>query len=133
MKIGFSFGRCIRDIVNGVVDFDDVLLIVTRTRIDDLEYLPEMINEYMSNPHYLADLDEDTCLDVAVRLWESGKIHQPLTYGARLHHVTEQHLWMDVVPTATDMDPGLKEAWEAYRMLLVMRGNSIPSEDRSRF
>lgn len=125
MKIGFSFGRCIRDIVNGVVDFDDVLLIITRTRIEESDYLSGMIREYTWRNDYLEGLDEDHCLDVAVRLWESGKIHQPLMYGARLSHVSEKYLWMDVIPTATDMDPGLKEAWEAYRMLLVMR-NTIP-------
>ena len=34
MKIGLSFSRCIRDIVECRVDYDDVLVIVTRTDFD---------------------------------------------------------------------------------------------------
>jgi len=31
MKIGFSFGRCVRDIVKGIVDIDDVMCVIART------------------------------------------------------------------------------------------------------
>jgi len=34
MKIGLSYSRCVRDIVNGVVDIDDVLVLITRTDFD---------------------------------------------------------------------------------------------------
>ena len=126
MKIGFSFGRGIRDIVNGEISINDVLVIVTRTHIEAPEKLEGVVRAYMHRPDYLMGLDADRCLEVALELWESGKLHQPRAYGATTTHISEGYVWMDVIPTAQDMDPGVKEAWEAYRMLLVMRGNAIP-------
>ena len=34
MKIGLSYSRCVRDIVDGTVDIDDVLVLITRTDFD---------------------------------------------------------------------------------------------------
>ena len=34
MKIGLSYSRCVRDIVDGKVDIDDVLVIIARTDFD---------------------------------------------------------------------------------------------------
>jgi len=34
MKIGLSYSRCVRDIVDGTVDIRDVLVLITRTDFD---------------------------------------------------------------------------------------------------
>jgi hypothetical protein len=34
MKIGLSYSRCVRDIVDGRVDIADVLVLITRTDFD---------------------------------------------------------------------------------------------------
>jgi len=34
MKIGLSYSRCMRDIVDGTVDIEDVLLVIARTDFD---------------------------------------------------------------------------------------------------
>ena len=34
MKIGLSYSRCVRDIVDGVVSIDDVLIVISRTDFD---------------------------------------------------------------------------------------------------
>lgn len=34
MKIGLSYSRCVRDIVDGVVNIDDVLVVIARTDFD---------------------------------------------------------------------------------------------------
>jgi hypothetical protein len=34
MKIGLSYSRCVRDIVDGVVDISDVLVVIARTDFD---------------------------------------------------------------------------------------------------
>jgi len=34
MKVGLSYSRCVRDIVDGQVDIDDVLVLITRTNFD---------------------------------------------------------------------------------------------------
>ena len=128
MKIGFSFGRCVRDIVNGEIRLDDVLVIVTRTHIEDPEQLEGVVRAYLHEPDYLMGCDADRCLEVALELWYSGKLHQPRRHGAYPTRISEAYVWMDVIPTAKDMDPSVQAAWEAYRMLLVMRGNTIPDK-----
>ena len=45
MKIGFSLGRCVRDIVNGEVDIDDVAFLITATNIKTPEQVhPQYMN-----------------------------------------------------------------------------------------
>jgi len=39
MKIGFSLGRCVRDIVNGDIGLDEVAFIITATSISSVEQL----------------------------------------------------------------------------------------------
>ena len=34
MKVGLSYSRCVRDIIDGKVDYDDVLVIIARTNFD---------------------------------------------------------------------------------------------------
>ena len=34
MKIGLSYSRCIRDIIEGKVEIDDILIIIARTDFD---------------------------------------------------------------------------------------------------
>ena len=80
MKIGFSFGRCLRDIVTGEVDYDDVVVLITRTYMDSVEHISGVVNEYLGVRHYLGSLDSDACHQTAIRLWNDGKIHQPRMY-----------------------------------------------------
>ena len=98
MKIGLSYSRCIRDIVDGRVDIDDVLIIISRTDFDphDAEqwqgiwqgYGGGTENAYSrgffshSNPEWAGYHDEDQFRSVSIELWESGKLHQPRKFGA---------------------------------------------------
>ncbi len=54
MKIGFSFGRCIRDIVNGEVGYDDVAWIISGTALRDEENVKFCIQDYMYRYVYLS-------------------------------------------------------------------------------
>jgi len=67
MKIGFSFGRCIRDIVNDEVGYDDVAWIISGTALRDEEAVRFCIQDYMYRHDYLEGLDETTCMDVGIR------------------------------------------------------------------
>ena len=59
MKIGFSLGRCVRDIVSGNVDINDVAFIIAATNIDSEEQLKHVIEDYMyRGDDYLYGLDE---------------------------------------------------------------------------
>ena len=125
MKIGLSFGRCIRDIVKGEVDINDVVVIVARTRMEDEFSMFDVVRQYSWD--VLRGLDLAECQVVAKALRDSGKLHQPRLMGAWPSNVPDSYVWMDLVPTAKDMSPGVKDAWETYRMLLTMcAADAIP-------
>lgn len=132
MKVGFSLGRCVRDIVNEVVEYDDVVVIVSGTRFTTQEQLTPIINEYMYRDEYLYGLDEDKCQAVAAMLFREGKIHQPRNFGIYRGHVIEGAVWADLVPTGGHADPMVQEAWQAYRAMLGLTGNNLDSYDKQR-
>ena len=51
MKIGLSYSRCVRDIVDGVVDIDDVLIIIARTNFDPHYDLASCIGQEFTRGH----------------------------------------------------------------------------------
>lgn len=123
MKIGFSFGRCLRDIVKGLVDYDDVFLIVSRTAISDSSYIDDMVEEYLYREDYLMGLDADQCREIALKLFLSGKLYQPRLQGHRVSLVSESALWMDLSPTIMDdsqKSEQVKAAWRNYQLALKM-------------
>lgn len=126
MKIGFSLGRCVRDIVLGKVEFDDVLVIVTRTRIENSDSLRNVISDYLMEPTYLRGLDPNACYDVAQRLWDAAKLHQPRLHGVQPGSVLNDYVWMDAVPTSTETSDSVLDAWKAYRTMLAL-GSNIPN------
>lgn len=129
MKIGFSLGRCVRDIVKEVVDYDDVVVIVSGTRFTTQEQLTPIINEYMYRDEYLYGLDEDKCQAVATMLFRDGKIHQPRNFGNYRSAVMPEAVWADLVPTGGWNDPMVQEAWQAYRAMLGLTGNTVERKD----
>lgn len=123
MKVGFSLGRCVRDIVNGTVDIDDVIVIVSGTRFTTQEQLTDIITEYMWRPGYLSGFDEAECQGVASVLFREGKIHQPRNFGTYRNMMPENAVWADLFPTGGFEDPMVQEAWQAYRGMLGLTGN----------
>jgi hypothetical protein len=123
MKIGFSLGRCVRDIVNGDVSIDDVAFIITATNIREIEQLAPVINDYLVRDDYLYGLDEDTCQRVALELWNNNKLLQPRRQGLHRHKQPENAVWVDIFPTATSKNESVKKAWDAYRFMLHMVEN----------
>jgi hypothetical protein len=132
MKVGFSLGRCIRDIVKGIVDIDDVVVVVTGTRIENSEALKIVVADYMYRRDYLIDLDESECQGVASVLWREGKLHQPRNFGAYPPQVNEIAVWADLVPTGGFEDPMVQEAWQTYRGMLGLTGTK-PDKDEVEF
>lgn len=130
MKIGFSFGRCIRDIVKGEVDINDVLVILARTRMPELEHVVRVISDYMYRDDYLLGLDEEECQRVGAELFESGRVHQARMESGNIWGMGMAHgdaVWADVVPTAY-MNEQVKDAWNQYRFLLNMT-STIPEKE----
>ena len=124
MKIGLSYSRCVRDIVDGTVDIDDVLIIIARTDFDphDDEQWQGIWQGYhqrggWSQPewgHY-AEEDEDRFRSVSIELWETGKLHQPRKFGA--HPARRPEIWLEAVLPNSELEknPTAKMAWEKFQ------------------
>jgi hypothetical protein len=123
MKIGFSLGRCIRDIVTEKVAIDDVAFIIAATNIREVEQLAPVINDYMIRDDYLYGLDEDSCQQVALELWNSNKLLQPRRQGLHRHKQPENSVWVDMFPTELSNNESVKNAWNGYRFMLHMVEN----------
>ena len=123
MKIGFSLGRCIRDIVQGKVSEDDVAFIITATCIRDPEGLAPVIADYSLRSDYLSGRDEVECLRVAKSLWDSNKLIQPRREGIHRHKQPANSVWVDMFPTELSENDTVKKAWDAYRFMLHMTEN----------
>lgn len=123
MKIGFSLGRCVRDIVQKDVSIDDVAFIITATSIHDREQLANVIQVYCREPGYLLDCDYDQSLAVAQNLWDTNRLLQPRKQGLRRHSQPESSVWVDMFPTALSDNEPVKKAWEHYRFMLHMVEN----------
>jgi hypothetical protein len=120
MKIGLSFSRCVRDIVDGVVDIDDVLIVISRTDFDPLndeQWQSIWSGYHWNNPEWAnyPDEDEDRFRSVSIELWESGKFHQPRKFGA--HPRRRSEIWLEAVLPSEELNqnPAAKAAWEKFQ------------------
>jgi hypothetical protein len=123
MKIGFSLGRCIRDIVNGDVNIDDVAFLITATHVREVTHLENVIYAYMEEPGYLLGLDYEKCKEVARQLWDTNRILQPRAQGMHRHAQPENSIWVDIFPTVASGNESVKNAWDAYRFMIHMVEN----------
>jgi len=123
MKIGFSLGRCVRDIVNETVKIEDVAFIIAATAIRDKEQLAPVITDYTWRDGYLYGLDEDKCQEVASQLWDQRKILQPRLQGLHRHMQPENAVWVDMFPTVASESDAVKKAWDSYRFMIHMVEN----------
>lgn len=123
MKIGFSFGRCIRDIVHGEVDIDDVAFLITATHIAEETHLEQVVTAYLNEPDYLIGLDSDSCQRVALELWDTNRILQPRRQGMHRHRQPENAIWVDMYPTSSSDNAAVNTAWKNYRTMLHMVEN----------
>lgn len=132
MKIGFSLGRCVRDIVLGKVSEDDVAFIITATCIREVDQLAHVIEDYTLRSDYLAGLDEKRCQEVALNLWNTNKLIQPRREGIHRHKQPANSIWVDMFPTECSDSPAVKSAWDNYRFMLHMTEN-VDSEAMETF
>ena len=122
MKIGLSFSRCVRDLVDGVVDIRDVLVIISRTDFDPTndDQWKGIWEGYRSiNPEWYgySDEAEGTFRSIATILYESGKLHQPRQFGARPQRLP--YYWLEASLPASELEsrPAVKKAWEQFQVV----------------
>ena len=130
MKIGLSYSRCVRDIVDGTVDIRDVLIIITRTDFDPRDNDQwagiwtgygggQTLGDPWSNPewnNYGPEREADF-LGVTLELYESGRLHQPRQFGARPSRRSE--IWLEAVLPSSELDqnPAAREAWDRFQTI----------------
>jgi hypothetical protein len=130
MKIGLSYSRCVRDIVDGVVDIDDVLVLITRTDFDptnDEQWSSiwegygggQTFGSLWSNPEwgsYPAE-DELKFRDVSIQLYNTGKMHQPRKFGA--HPSRRPEIWLETFlpPAELENNPAVRKAWHQFQIV----------------
>jgi hypothetical protein len=128
MKIGLSYSRCVLDIVEGRVDIDDVLVLITRTDFDprddgqwagiwDGYTLGGMSNPEWGDYDFNSKDDEDKFRSVSCMLYEDGKMHQPRKFGARPRRRLE--IWLEAVLPSNELEsnPAAKMAWDNFQMI----------------
>lgn len=130
MKVGTSLSRCVRDIFEGKIDIDDVLVVIARTDFDpeDNKHWTGIWAGYAggsgagslwSAPEWssIPAEDEQKVRDICITLKKRGKLHQPRQYGAYPPRLSEY--WYDVILTAdvVDNNPAAKKAWENYKLI----------------
>jgi len=136
MKIGLSYSRCVRDIVEGRVDIDDVLVIISRTDFDPQDddqwqgiwsgyCLGGMSNPEWGNYDFNSKEDEDKFRSVSIMLWEDGKFHQPRKFGSRPGRRPE--FWLEAVLPDSELQtrPAVKEAWDQFQMLAGLTNTKL--------
>lgn len=140
MKIGLSYSRCIRDIVDGKVDIDDVLVIVARTDFDPREDDQwksiwegygggQTMGSPWSQPewgNYGSDREQEF-RQVSIDLLNHGKFHQPRQFGA--HPRRLPYYWLETFAPESEIanNPATVKAWEKYKMLAGL--SSLKVED----
>ncbi len=128
MRIGLSFSRCVRDIVEGKVNIDDVLVIICRTDFNPSidKHWEEMWDGYSggrqwgsawSNPEWSGLMDEKLVRDVTLQLWNQGKIHQPRKFGANPQRLS--YYWLEAVLPSEELEsnPSVNRAWENFKIV----------------
>jgi len=137
MKIGLSYSRCVRDIVDGVVDIDDVLVIIARTDFDphnDDQWNSIWVGYHdsygLSNPEWrnYPPEDEDRFRSVSIELWESGKFHQPRQFGA--HPARRPEIWLETVLPSSELatNPAAKKAWDQFQIIAGLTNTTLDKE-----
>lgn len=128
MKVGLSFSRCIRDIIEARVEFDDVLVIVSRTNFDPHQdrHWEGIWNGYryggLSNPEWAGaepGLSEEDASNVyrnlTKTLYDNGKLHQPRQFGSTPSRIN--HYWLECVMTPEEHNPAQQKVWDNYQLI----------------
>jgi hypothetical protein len=139
MRIGLSYSRCVRDIVEGKVGIRDVLVIIARTDFDphDDDQWKGIWQGYgggnggagsiWSMPEWgnYADEDEGRFRSVSIELFEMGKLHQPRKFGANPQRLP--YYWLETVLIDSDIEknPAAKLAWDQFQILAELSSIGI--------
>ena len=141
MKIGLSYSRCVRDIVEKKVDIDDILVVITRTDFDPRsdEQWAGIWKGYCEGSHSNINMEwhgydysnpehEKLFRDISIRLWESGKFHQPRQFGA--YPKRRPEIWLEAVLPSEELEknPAAKKAWDNFQTIAKLTDVNLDAE-----
>lgn len=137
MKVGLSYSRCIRDIYEGLVDIEDVLVVIARTDFDpnDDKQWSNIWNGYrsrsgFSNPEWfdIPEEDEDKIRAVSITLYNDGKMHQPRKFGA--YPSRRPEIWLETVLPDSELEknPAAKKAWDNFQTIAGLTSINLDKE-----
>jgi len=126
--IGFTLSGCLNSIRRMEVSEDEVLLITAGTKCADYKAYIKVVESYVFDwtTSTALCLSADQIMEVASKLYTSGRIHQPrLTFSEYDSHdfyvrnlESDRHtIWAHIVPTSSNTTPAVVAAWEHYRLL----------------
>lgn len=125
MKVGLSLSRCIRDIYEGKVDLNDVLVIIARTKCtNNDDSWNELWHGYrerggLSNPEWIniPEEDEPKMRAIYSSLFTEGKLHQPRNFGS--HPPRLSYIWLETFLPDNELDrnPAAKKAFEKFKTI----------------
>lgn len=132
MKIGLSLSRCVRDIYNGDVDINDILVIVSRTDFDPENdthwqgiWQGYHIGGAWNHPEWAEVSDEQKLRQICVDLKNTGRLHQPRQFGHRPRRLP--YYWMEAIPAEEEMttNPAVRDAWQQFKTVAGLTGTKI--------
>lgn len=129
MKIGLSYSRCIRDIVEGRVMIEDVLVIIARTNFDPHEdtqwhniWMGYTTRSGYANPEWAdyshTDSEKESIFRrTTIDLYDQGKLHQPRKFGSHPHRLP--YYWLEAVLTSDDLEKNAaaQQAFEQFKII----------------
>lgn len=130
MKVGLSLSRCVREIYEGKVSIQDVLVVIARTDFDpenDEQWKGiwsgygggQTLGSPWSNPEWnsIPAGDEVAVREICISLKTGGKLHQPRQFGA--HPSRLKYIWLDTFAPMEEIanNPATVKAWEKYKVL----------------
>ena len=132
-----------KEVVDGVVDINDVLVVIARTDFDPhdddqwkgiwIGYgggTPIASRGFFghSNPEWAGYTDEDQFRKVSIELWESGKLHQPRKFGA--HPQRRPEIWLETVLPSSELEtnPVAKKAWDSFQVIAGLTNVNLDKE-----
>lgn len=135
-KVGLSFSRCIRDIVDGTVNFNDVLIIISRTNInptDDSDW-EGVWEAYTQGGWTNSEWDgyedqENEFRKVALALYLNGKLHQPRQFGGT-NPQRRDEFWLETVLPSEELEnnPAAKAAWDNFQIIAGLTGVNLDTK-----
>ena len=132
---GTSMSRCLRDIVDGIVDQEDVVMIACGTRVDlspsERDRSIEVLTHYYSDSFWRGLTEEQyRRLDSLIREFaQQGKFYQPRLAGNYPLFSTSCPNWYYLLPRIDgDQPPSVINAVHDLLMISQLTNTDLPGE-----